>query len=207
MALDEKDLKSSWFDHLGKVTFLAAVAGSLIMVVGQLFGTLFPIWLGPDLSDYDLVCDPIYHNILIKHDFNSSHGYVFASDVGSIFTTGVSCTYSGTSTISVHSLHRIYGYEREIYLNVKSLPGINVSLSDPIIQLGKPIYLNLNVNILYLLNNHAEYGSFWDNKYPIVIQGIGADGKERNCTVIIALGSANRDRDSITEWILSSPLS
>jgi hypothetical protein len=101
--------------------------------------------------------------------------------------------YSGSSTISVISLHRIYNYDCQIYLNVESLPGINVSLSDPVIRLGRPVVLNINVNVLYLMNHKLkEYGTVWDYKYPIVIRGIGADGKERNCTVIIEVGPVDR---------------
>jgi hypothetical protein len=60
---------------------VAAVAGSIIMVVGQLFGAFFPIYFGPNLSDYDLVCDPVYHQILLE-DSNSSYGVIFSTGGG-----------------------------------------------------------------------------------------------------------------------------
>lgn len=199
-------MRSSWLDHPGTVTMVAAVAGSIIMVVGQLFGALFPIWLGPDLSDFDLVCDPIYHNILFEFDLNSPHSIIATNELESS-KNGISnvtisypkgttsiCSYEGTSTIRVVSLHRIYNYDREIYLNVESSPGINVSLSNPIVRLGKPVDLHINVDLLSLLKSkHAEYGTRWSHKYPILIKGIGADGKERNCTVIIGIGPAGRN--------------
>jgi hypothetical protein len=211
-------MKSSWLDHPGTVTVVAAVAGSIIMVVGQLFGALFPIMLGPDLSDYDLVCDPVYHNILLTNNVTKlSYGSKaeFGGPQGiDIFVTGGdhkngtssvtimypksttrNYSYSDTSTISIVSLHRIYDYNREIYLNVESPPGINISLSDPVIRLGKPAKLNIKVNILEVMNpKMIKYGTDFDFKYPIIIRGIGADGKERNCTMIIGLGAADRSR-------------
>ena len=50
---------------------LTVAAGSIIVVVGQLFGTIFPIWFGPDLSDYSVISDPIYHTLFFNINGNN----------------------------------------------------------------------------------------------------------------------------------------
>jgi hypothetical protein len=100
-VIDKKE-KESWLDHPGKIALVAAVVGSIIMVVGQLFGAIFPIWLGPDLSDYNLLCEPVYNKVLLPDmsDPNRSFkGY-----------------QTFISNISVVNLHPIQRYTRQVSL-------------------------------------------------------------------------------------------
>lgn len=153
-----------------------AIIGSIIVVVGQLFGTIFPIWLGPDLSDYNLISDPIYHLILYKIDVNVD-GYNITCHAANTNTISVS------STISVASLHRLHNYNREIYLYVEDPPGFESSVSNPVIRTGQTVSLTTNINMSHIIE--SKHNLLEGKKYPITIQGIGADGKKRNCTIVI----------------------
>lgn len=193
MVLDEKTRTPSYLDHPGKVAVVATVVGSIILVVGQLFGTFFPIWFGSDLSDYNLVCDPIYTSILIDEQ-----NVVFINNkpiiVGHLGSVG-----GLESVVNAINLHRIHKYLHEIYLSVDCPPGFDISISNPIIIPGKPVNLRLGVNLTYVLKygNRPLARTHEREMYPIVIQGIGADGKKRNCTMIIEIGAINRSNSMV----------
>ena len=54
---------------------IIALIGSVIVVVGQLAATVIPIWLGPDISDYSLVCNPVYHEISLNQTKTVGNGH------------------------------------------------------------------------------------------------------------------------------------
>jgi hypothetical protein len=182
-------MPKSWLDHPGKV----ALVGAFIVLMGQLGATIFPILLGPDLSDYDLVCNPMYINISI----DESHTiFINKEPIG----TGPYGGLDGLiSTIDAISLHKIYNYNREIFLYVDSPPGISVSLSNPIIKTGEPVNMRIGINLTHMLKySSSPMTQTQDSEmYPIKICGIGADGKRRNCTVIIGIGLIRPNRLSV----------
>lgn len=56
----------TWIDNPSKVALVIALiglVGGFLVILGQLAATAIPIWLGPDLSDYNIICDPAYHDI------------------------------------------------------------------------------------------------------------------------------------------------
>jgi hypothetical protein len=189
IASDKKD-KKSWLDHPGKV----ALVGAFIILMGQFGATIFPIVFGPDLSDYNLLCDPVYHDILIDNNnflfIDNNTGYKIPEDQNS------KCYCEVQSIIRAVNFNRIQNYGRDIYLSVYCPPGFEARLSDPIIRSDKPVFLKVNINLTYLMNSSygsQSYTQFRD-KYPLIIEGIGADGKKRNCTMIIETGSTNEPK-------------
>ena len=126
MAVLAKDIKmaGSWIDHPGKV----ALIGSIIILVGQFGATIFPILLGPDLSDYNLICDPVYHEIKL----NDTRTVALSADYVSKGAFYFAVPFF--SQIHLSSLHPLHKYTRQVSLIVSSPPGINCLLSKPIID-------------------------------------------------------------------------
>ena len=212
-------MSSSWIDHPGKV----AIVGSIIILVGQFGATIFPIMLGPDLSDYNLLCDPIYqeitppaetaHNFSINHydfkdnnskihfielwgsplnpNFEFNHNKPYRIYVKNITGYQINISKDKYNSVSISNIylvniHPIHRYLRQVLLTISCPPGFNASLSSPIVTIDQPITLYIKINLTYLLKNNREPWVI-DQIYPVLIQGIGADGKRRNCTIIMEM--------------------
>ena len=149
-----------------------AVAGSIILVTGQLIGALcgvmFPIWFGSDTSDYSLSCRPIsfsyeYNSTLCKYYDNMTSANA-TPDL--IFTTKIYAT----------NLHPLRDYNQQIYLEIITPKGINSSTADFAIKAGN--YTTLSI---YTYNKTALY----PGKYTITVRGTGGDGKSRECKLFL----------------------
>jgi len=176
--------KGSWYDR----PLWIAVIGSIIVMVSQLFGTIFPIAFGPDLSDYKLVCDP----------FNPEIKYEPMLDRNCSVNNGMNVTtyklnysefyynYIFTLNITLCDIHPIQGYKGEVFLTAICPPGFNVEIPDPIINSKKSTIGYIRANVSYLINLDPEILET-GSTYLITIQAIGSDGKERNSTIIAGM--------------------
>jgi hypothetical protein len=229
-------MSTSWIDSPGKVTLVVALVGlvgGFFIVLGQLAATTIPIWLGPDLSDFNIICDPAYHEIDLntppnippfvdKDDYNLKLGGI---PIGSkkfivprpiknedlLVTLGTVTQNSSyileygvfSSEISIASLHPLQKYKRDVNLIVACPVGFSASLSNSTLSLGRPVKLKVVANITYFkktifgtlgLFSHSTNELIFSIKnektvIPITIEGIGADGKRRNSTMLIAMKS------------------
>jgi hypothetical protein len=219
----------SWIDHPGKV----AVIGSIVILVGQLGATLFPMIFGPDLSDYNLVGDPIYIEIMppstTQHVFSEYHtGWVEngsliegmsldvpfpklpnTEDIKSIYIkniTGYKINFFDDipfqefqTKIYLSNVHPIHKYNRQVFLTVTCAPAFYANVSNPIVTIDQP-------SILYIGFNYTDYRKYYNSlpweineTFPITIQGLGADGKERRCTIIMELKRQYIEYEGIPE--------
>lgn len=93
--------------------------------------------------------------------------------------------------ISLENIHPLQTYSRQVFLTTSCPPGFVVSLSNPIITLDQPTTLKIDVNLTYLLlQNLNLWGE--ENIFPIAVYGMGADGKKRNCTIILRTQILNK---------------
>lgn len=165
-----------------------AVAGSVILVTGQLIGALcgvmFPIWFGQDTSDFSLSSRPInfdyeYNSELIKYN----HADWINATPDLIFTSKIYAT----------NVHPLRDYNQQIYLEVLTPYGINSSTDDFAIKAG-----NYTTLYIYTYNKSALY----PGRYTIIVRGIGGDGKSRECKLFLdiykILHSVGSSSDELT---------
>lgn len=187
-----KDDKDSWLNHPGKVAVVAAVAGSIIMCVGQLFGTLLPIWFGPNLSDFSLTTDPVYQKIELHEPLLSNGGYTTVTYTNNNTTkklydnyiinnsVGLSYYYFNAS-LTARNLHPIQEYTYQIALIANCPRGFEAIISNPSIRVHQSTDISIKANLTYLIANT----NFEETNYLITIEGTGSDGKKRNCNIIL----------------------
>lgn len=148
-----------------------AIAGSIILATGQLIGSLcsvmFPIWFGPDVSDYGLSCYPINYS----YEYNSNSTAYYDNK-----TATASAALIFISKIYASDLHPLRQYNREIYLNITSPRGLSADVSEFVI---KP---NQNANVYVYTYNKSE---LYPGRYAITVHGIGEDGKTRDCKLFL----------------------
>lgn len=203
-------ISNTWLDHPGKV----ALVGSVIILVGQLGATIFPILFGPDLSDYNLLCSPAYHEIVFAPPLLVEHNKIVPNGENGLYFKNTStyciteyeinnsvgyCYCILTSVISIINLHPIHKYNRQVSLDVTCPPGFSATLQDPVINGDGITHLTIKANLTYLISNNTQmFNTSYNNegspislknpiKYQIAIQGNGADGKKRISTIIIKL--------------------
>jgi hypothetical protein len=167
VAILSEDFLKSLRNRPGAV----AIVGSIIILVGQLGATMFPIMLGPDLSDYNLLCDPVYHEI--KPPSGELAGWTRNQIV--------------ESNISLISMHPIHSYKRQVSLIVNCPTELSATVYPPIVTIDKPSVLHIEFNYTKFTNTSKYYPWVINQIFPITIKGLGADGKERSCTVLVEL--------------------
>jgi hypothetical protein len=113
------------------------------------------------LSDYSLTCEPNF----VEADFRSLNLDPMDLIVFPAYTVQVRAISS----------HPIQNYTRQIYLTVSSPPGILIQLDNSVLHTGQSTNLKI-MAVADMLNN---------SDYPVVIRGIGEDGKKRDCTVLV----------------------
>ena len=155
---------------------IIALIGSFIVVVGQLAATVIPVWLGPDISDYSLVCNPVYHEISLNQ--TKTIEMVTGEHVDKVAPYNL--------TISAIGLHPLQPYSRQIFLTIGCPPGIIPSSFNPMITVDHPTFVTLWINMTHLRSNV-------EMAYPITIEGIGEDGKKRNSTAIVSWSTNDLD--------------
>ena len=150
--------------------------------------TVIPVWLGPDLSDYNLVCTPYYHEIALNQTKT-----VDVLDNGTL----VAQFAPFNLFITLQSLHPLQRYSRQVFLTISCPPGIERSTFYPVISGDQPTFVSLYVNMTYARSNVKV-------AYPITVEGIGADGKKRTCTAIVAWNL--KDFSSMRQFLNDSML-
>jgi hypothetical protein len=151
-----------WYEN----ALLLTVAGSIIVVVGQLAGTIIPIMYGPaDISDYSISAIPIYisKNLSEKETWDE---YILDTRLA----------YADVRVDDFHSFIRPYRFG--VYLKAINLPKEVLKVSfDPIeVKAGSASRMRL-----YLEDTDSLFS------HPIKIQGIGGDGKIRNLTIYLTI--------------------
>ena len=209
-----KRAKISW----PQVAIAGSAILSLVQLMGILFGTWIPLYYGPDLSDYSLSCDPIYHNLVydsLSHSIQENENYKIDYD-----SNGTILFVHLISKIRATNYHPLKPYNRQILLKTgNNYDSFIVTLSEPVIDIKNYSIIDIN------LSNISE---LFPAKYPVTIKGIGSDGKERSCTITIEksllcfdeclLGSrrcnesgneilicGNFDNDPCSEWSKPQP--
>lgn len=138
---------------------LITIAGSIIVVIGQLAGTIIPIMFGPeDISDFSLSANPTYIYINQSEEKNA---YSYR-----------------TAVINIEDFHPyLRPYRYYVYLNVIDKPsGVDWSFLNP--EQGKA---GETSTLSLLVSNESKIYSD-----PITIEGIGENGKVRNITIYLS---------------------
>jgi len=164
-----------------------SIAGTIVLVTAQLIGAfsgvMFPIMLGPDVSDYNISCDPANLEIVIPDSLIYEEFSAWPNH-----SSSKSIMYKAyTVKISVDNLNPLRKYDKQVYITPSNHPVFDINVFSPVLKTGQSSELSISarLNDLHL---------YW--KYPIVIQAIGADGKKRNCTISIRVISENEANSS-----------
>lgn len=167
--------KSSWLEN----ALVLAVAGSIIALIGQLAVTVIPIMYGPsDISDYSISVNPIYIETNLSNLKIS--GYVL----------------SEVAEIEIDDSHKfLRPYKYDIYLQALNLPaGWNALFTPPGVKFSDKDFF-IKLRDLLLDNKTAKISKMeiWVDPakemsyHPIIIQGMGSDGKTHNTTLYISI--------------------
>ncbi len=167
--------RSSWLEN----ALVLAVAGSIIALIGQLAVTVIPIMYGPsDISDYSISVNPIHNKTTLSDLKNSAY------------------ILHAVAEIEIDDSHKfLRPYKHDIYLRALNLPaGWNVVFTPPGVTFSDKDFF-IKLRDLLLDNKTAEISEMeiWvdpakEMSYkPIIIQGMGSDGKTRNTTFYISI--------------------
>lgn len=157
----DRSMTASWIDHPGKVALMGAFLVLLGQLAGQFAGTTIPIMYGSqDVSDFSINIDPISSRI----------------DVAPI-TLPIPTAAVVKVNITAEDFHPyLRPYRFKIYLQALGLPkNTEVAFNPPEIRPG-------DISTMYIITNRTATGS-----YPIIIQGIGGNGKIRNTTFYLQI--------------------
>jgi hypothetical protein len=151
-----------WYEN----ALLLAVAGSIIVVVGQLAGTIIPIMYGAqDASDFILSVE----NPVLTFPSSSSGDY----DNWWVWTHGISVNIT---VKDVHDTLRPYRYPVLLTVNLKD-ENITAVIPHGQSVFGTPTFKSTIVI--------RPKGSMAVGAHLVQISGIGGDGKRRNCTLMV----------------------
>jgi hypothetical protein len=160
---------------------LITVAGSIIVLIGQIFGNVIPIMLGPaDSSDFSISVDPPLYSISRTVD---------------IMNETITARESKVPSIKIQNYHKyIKPYIHTIFLRVVENPkNMTIKFNPPTTDASStPVSMEIRVPLDYP-----------EGQYPLTIQGIGGDGKRRNTTLfieIIDFGYIKETNESIISW-------
>jgi hypothetical protein len=161
-----------WYEN----ALLLTIAGSIIVVVGQLAGTIIPIMYGPDdISDFSITVNPSYMNINL-------------SDKSKMTYMSSSANRAFIAEVKIEEFHPyLRPYKYEIYLKALDLPEDmpKVSFYPKEVRAGGKARMFLEIN--KELDNRATLRSnccgFYFSGGTFKIQGIGENGKRHNLTV------------------------
>jgi hypothetical protein len=149
-----------WYEN----ALLLTVAGSIIVVVGQLAGTIIPIMYGPgDISDYSISASPAFVNRSDDKIYSES------SSGGKLFLV----------KLRIDDIHPyLRPYRDEIYFHAPNFPKevLYVYFYPSMAKVGNTVLMSF-----YLENVAKLYGN------PMIrVQGIGEDGKIHNLTIYLS---------------------
>jgi hypothetical protein len=159
----------SWYEN----ALLLAVAGSVIAVIGQLAGTVIPIMYGPeDVSDFSIGVDPVEGTLFL---FPEDDAYA------------ISPHYWYVKVEDSHAHLRPYKFG-VLLKSFEEPEGVALSFHLPEIHPGEVSRMNFTIS-------RSTPSSLKDGGYPIIIQGVGGDGRKRNTTFFL-----NVLRDNLTAY-------
>lgn len=149
-----------WYEN----ALLLTVAGSIIVVVGQLAGTIIPIMYGPgDISDYSISSSPAFVN-------RSDHKiYSESTSGGKFFVVKLGID-------DIHPYLRPYRYE--IYFRATNFPKevVYVYFYPSEAKVGNTVLMSFFIEKAVELNGSPM----------IRVQGIGENGKIHNLTIYLS---------------------
>ncbi|RJE46829.1 hypothetical protein A7K50_12455 [Dehalobacter sp. MCB1] len=146
-----------WYEN----ALVLTVAGSIIVVIGQLAGTIIPIMYGPeDISDFSITANPV--DIYVKHSEQTESNLLSYANV----------------EIKVDDFHPyLRPYRYYIYLKILNYPKGTELTTLGLQKVGVGGYSILDIAI-------DKDITFFDE--PMEIQGIGEDGKTHNITIYLS---------------------
>ena len=125
-------------------------------------------YFNPNLSDYNLTCYPDYFDIGFPSWAPSTWaGYIPTAENKKNFEFKVSAA----------NVHSIQNYTHKIYLSISAPSNIKVYPN-----YGRVLRTGQSTNVTIFVDKHDL--NYMGESLPIIIQGLGEDGKRRNCTVI-----------------------
>jgi hypothetical protein len=173
---------NSWYEN----AIVIAVAGSIIVVVGQLAGTIIPIMYGAqDGSDYSISVDPVSIKDKVyfgyPEDFEDTKKTLGIQNETIIFPADSSAEYInlGEAEIKVEDLHPfIRPYKFGVFLTSSGAPSNStITFDPPEIKPGGVSHMTIKL---------TWWGCLDEGDYPIIIKGLGGDGKTRTTTVFFS---------------------
>jgi hypothetical protein len=162
---------------------LVAVAGSLVVIIGQLAGTIIPIMYGPeDISDFSIKLDHISHNFDVQNCSKNQNNYDWVDIKVEDFHKWLR-PYRFTIHFQAlgSSINDTYTYFDPPDIR---LPGLFESgeYQSRVNQSGEHRRMPLDTARVLIRTKSKVEGTF-----PILIQGIGGDGKIRNATFYLKI--------------------
>jgi|GEM_PF-2948106 len=194
-----------WYESPFWGPLTIAIIGSLIVLVGQLSSVVIPVLIGPDLSDYSLVCTPSYHEISLNQTNavdvwdDGTRRSLNRTKIIDMLVNGKIVEFAPFDLyITIKSLHPLQRYSRQVFLTISCPPGIEPADSFyPVIRGDQPTFVSLWVNMTYA-KSHVHVA------YPITVEGIGSDGKKRTSIAIVAWDL--KDYDSMQPFVREAML-
>lgn len=158
----------SWYESPFWGPLTIAIIGAFIVLFGQFATIVLPVYLGPDVSDFSLICDPSFIETgMGLSPINPSEELIMPWHN----------TAQISAQLSINSVHPLRNYTRQVYVKILKQPGIWVEPNEFVLYAGQ----SARFHIMVFVDNLTINGTI----HPMVIQGIGEDGKKRDCTVII----------------------
>lgn len=149
---------------------LVTVAGSLIVIIGQLAGTIIPIMYGPeDISDYSISISPIASEIYLDENETTEWKNVM----------GYRAFIANVSVDDFHKWLRPYRYNVALKISDSDLPAHDkkyVEFNPPEIKPG-----GISKMTIALTEPEVEF------YHPIKIQAVGGDGRRQNTTYYVSI--------------------
>ena len=164
--------RRAWYEN----ALLLTVAGSIIVVVGQLASTIIPIMYGPsDISDFTISVNPPYCYASMFEQDNKT--ILYFTEVPKVKITNVYPRY-------------IRSYPHSVYIRaIDAPPNMSIRFSTSSVKADDP---EIDMRIEY-------FNRIPDNVYPITIQGIGGDDKRRNTTIFFIVRGRDLELQKLIE--------
>jgi len=159
---------------------------ALLAIFGQVLASIVPIWLGPsDLSDFNINIDRVYYKIGVEGD---SLGLLDIQRIEPLPESTVNNVQIKNNNIIISStiliknlLPWIKPYPHTVFVRVINPPsGLSFIIRNPE---GKPNF-ETRMDIIIPFD---KIKTIVPGNYPVVIEGLGGDGKFRNCTCYISI--------------------
>lgn len=154
--------KDPWYNR----PILITIAGSIIVLVGQLAGTILPIYYSPNsISDFGVSINPP----LCTYRYNITNDTINGLQEGILAEREL-------ATVEVDDFHQfVKPYHYDVSLRALDVPeGMSIIFETPNKRPPYKSGCRLQIPLHYP-----------PGEYPITIQGIGGEGKRRNTTLVL----------------------